>query len=107
VNDSFSAVIRLRRDEAFAAFIKKVGGDLNLSLTELIILRALRSRGNLAIDDLVRQSQRTRDYLADVLLDLERRLIVRRVDDTYSLSERVLDGLEESGDKAQFQLFKN
>jgi ATP-dependent DNA helicase RecG len=107
VNDSFSAVIRLRRDEAFAAFIKKVGGDLNLSLTELIILRALRSRGNVAIDDLVRQSQRTRDYLADVLLDLERRLIVRRVDDTYSLSERVLDGLAESGDKAQLHLFKN
>jgi ATP-dependent DNA helicase RecG len=106
VNDSFSAVIRLRRDQAFATFIRKSGGDLNLSLTELIILRALRSRGKLAIGDLVRQSQRTRDYLTDVLVDLERRLIVHRVEENYSLSERILDSLAESGDQAQLQLFR-
>jgi len=79
---------------------------LNLSLTDLIILRALRSRGNLAMENLVRQSQRTRDYLVDVLVDLERRLIVRRDHETYSLSERTLDSLAEYGDQPQFQLFK-
>ena len=71
-----------------------------------MILRALRSRGTLTIEDLVRQSQRTRDYLTDVLVDLERRLIVRRVEEKYSLSERILDSLAESGDQAQLQLFR-
>ena len=106
ISDSFSAVIRLRRDQGFAGFIRKAGGDLSLSLTDLMILRALRSRGTLTIEDLVRQSQRTRDYLTDVLVDLERRLIVRRVEEKYSLSERILDSLAESGDQAQLQLFR-
>lgn len=106
INDSFSAIIRLRRDQAFADFARKSGGDLQLSLTDLIVLRALRSRGRLAIGELVRLSQRPRDYMDDVLSDLERRMIIKRFEEAYFLSERTLDALAECGDKTQLSLFK-
>ncbi len=107
INDSFSAIIRLRRDQAFADFARKSGGALQLSLTDLIVLRALRSRGRLAIGELVRLSQRSRDYMDDVLADLERRMIIKRFEEAYCLSERTLDVLAECGDKTQLSLFKS
>ena len=105
-NDSFSAIIRLNRDQAFAEFARKAGGDLKLSLTDLIVLRALRARGRLAVGELVRLSQRPRDYMIDVLADLERRMIVRGFENAYGLSESTLNALAECGDKAQLPLFK-
>jgi hypothetical protein len=106
-NDSFSALIRLRRDKPFADFVHTSGGDLQLRLTDLIVLRALRARRNLAVDELVRISQRPLDYLRDVLYDLERRMLIRHVADvSYCLSDRTLDTLAQLGHKAQLSLFK-
>ena len=95
-NEAFKAVIKFRRDAAFASFIKRWGGDLNLSLTELIVLRALRSRSKLSTRELARLSQRAVNYLEDVLPDLERRHILTQENSVWRPSEMSVERLLES-----------
>ena len=72
--------------------MQKSGGNLGLSLTDLILLRALRSRGGLPVNELVRVSQRPFEYVKDVLIDLQRRMLVKHIDESFFLSERALAG---------------
>ncbi len=67
---SFSVLIRTRRDRAFARFVKEFAGTLDLRLSDLIVLRVLRSRSSATGPDLARRSQRPIEYMRDVLSDL-------------------------------------
>ncbi|MGH7841491.1 MAG: ATP-binding protein [Candidatus Binataceae bacterium] len=105
-HDSFSAIVRLRRDKAFAGFIKDFAGTLELKLTDLIILRALRARAQVSKDDLTRLGQRPQHYTDDVLYGLERRQIIRRVRDGYALSENTQEQLTRYNADGQLKLFQ-
>ena len=105
-NDSFKAIVKFRRDASFATFIRKWGGGLNLSLTELIVLRALRGRSKSSTRELARLSQRAVAYMDDVLPDLERRHIISRSESAWRLSDNTLDQLADCEDGKQLTLFK-
>ncbi len=106
-HDSFSVIVRLRRDKAFAGFIKDFAGSLELKLTDLIVLRALRARSQVPKDDLTRLAQRPPNYMEDVLYGLERRQIIRRVRDGYGLSETTVEQLTRYSEDGQLKLFQN
>lgn len=72
-HESFSVLVRLKRDKAFCRFIKDFSGTLDLKLTDIIVLRTLRGRSRVAREDLVRLAQRPANYTDDVLCGLERR----------------------------------
>jgi hypothetical protein len=100
-------IVRLKRDKSFAAFVKDFAGTLELKLTDLIVLRALKSRSHLARSDLVRLAQRPANYMDDVLSGLERRQIVHQIGDGYRLSDATLEQLARYSDDGQLKLFRN
>jgi len=104
-HNSFSAIIRTRRDKAFAQFIREFAGTLNLRLNDLIVLRALRARVQVGRSDLIQLAQRPANYMDGVLSDLEMRQIILRVGDGYRLSETSMQQLARYSDDGQLKLF--
>lgn len=105
-SNSFKAIIRTRRDAAFAKFTKDFAGGLNLHLTDLITIRALRTRTAVGLPGLAKLAQRSEAYMRDVLTDLERRKIVeKRADGRYVLADQILNQLARYDESGQLKLF--
>jgi ATP-dependent DNA helicase RecG len=103
--NSFKVIIKTHRDKAFAKFIQDFAGNLNLKLTDLIVLRTLRSRNTADISQLCKLAQRPAPYVQDVLHDLQnRKLIVTRAGGRYALSEDVLNQIARYDDSGQLKL---
>ena len=103
--NSFSVIIRTKRDEAFAKFIKDFTGSLNLSLPDMIVIRALRTRIEADMMYLAKIAQRPVDYMEISLRDLERRNITYKSgNEQYKLTENVLDQIARYDDKGQLRL---
>ncbi len=104
--NSFRVTIRLRRDKAFAKFIRDFAGGLNLRLTDLIAIRALHSGRATRMPDLVRLTQRSEEYMHDVLADLERReLVSRNANGYYALTDEAANQIARYDDSGQLKLF--
>ncbi len=106
-HDCFSAIIRTTPDRAFASFIRDFAGTLTLNLTELIVLRVLRTRGKATVDRLSKFAQRPIDITEGVVEGLVRRNIIVPQDDGYLLSPVAQDQLKRYDDGGQLKLFSN
>jgi len=105
-SNSFKVIIKTRRDAAFAKFMKDFAGGLNLHLTDLMTIRALRSRTTVGLAELAKLAQRSEAYMRDVLTDLERRKIVnKRADGRYALADEILNQLARYDESGQLKLF--
>ncbi len=105
-SNSFSALIRTKRDRAFARFIGDYAGGLNITLNELIILRGLRGRPLLTVEELCRLTQRTPDHLVDDFSSLRKRNILEREGEKYRLSNQASDTIAKYDESGQLKLFK-
>ncbi len=89
----------------FARFIKELSGQLTLSLPDLMVVRALRSKGDADIAYLSKVAQRPTDYMEHALQDLRRRKIVRASrGGRYALAEEISNQLARYDDEGQFRL---
>ncbi|HET8671217.1 MAG TPA: ATP-binding protein, partial [Candidatus Saccharimonadales bacterium] len=105
-SNSFSVIIKTRRDEPFAKFIQSSAGSLNLSLPGLVVIRALRTYSEADKMLLVRLAQRPANYMDDALCDLERRNIVYKTrTNRYRLTETIINEMAKYGDSDQLPLF--
>ena len=86
--------------------MKDFAGGLNLHLTDLITIRALRSRKDVGLPELAKLAQRSGTYMQDVLIDLERRKIVnKRGDGRFALTDEILNQLARYDETGQLKLF--
>lgn len=104
-SNSFSAVVQTSPDRAFARFINDYAGGLDITLNELIILRGLRSRLSLTINELCKLAQRIPDHISLVLSQLEKRLIIERDGEGYHLSKQTSDTIAQYSESGQMILF--
>jgi len=104
-SNSFSALVRTTRDRAFAKFISDYAGGLSITLNEVIILRGLRGRSSMGIEELCKLTQRTPEHVAPVLTSLQKRLIVEREGERYRLSRQALDTIARYDESGQLKLF--
>jgi ATP-dependent DNA helicase RecG len=101
----FSVVIKTKKDDAFAKFIKATAGGLGLQLSELMILRALRSREELEVDPLAKLAQRRIETTEAILRDLQRRNLIGKSKARYKLTDAVLDEIAKYENPGQLKLF--
>jgi ATP-dependent DNA helicase RecG len=103
---SFKVIINTQRDAGFAKFIQDYAGTLQLSLTELIILRVLRSNSESAVADLAHKAQRPREYVKNALNAMLQRHLIAHYSprDAYRLSDSVLERLALYDDHGQLRL---
>ncbi len=103
--NTFSAIVRVKPDVAFARFVRDYGGGADLDLPDLIILRALRTRGRLNSEQLAGSAQRSTAYMVRGLAYLVRRNIIDDYGQTFSLSEQVKGRIAQYDDSGQMKLF--
>ena len=104
-SNSFSALIRTNRDRAFARFVTDYAGGLDIKLAELIILRGLRGRPYLTMEELCKLTQRTPDHIGPDLSSLQKRLMIERDSEKYRLSRQASDTIAQYDDSGQLKLF--
>jgi ATP-dependent DNA helicase RecG len=104
--NSFGVIIKTRRDEPFAKFIQSSAGSLNLSLPDLVVIRALRTYSEADKSLLIKLAQRPLDYMEGALRDLERRNIIYKTrTNRYRLTETIISEMAKYGDSDQLTLF--
>jgi ATP-dependent DNA helicase RecG len=86
-HDTFTVILDTSPDRPFASFIRDFAGVLTLNLTELIVLRELRSRQRAGFEKLAARAQRPTEIMEKVLSWLEKKLIIGRQGDEYHLSD--------------------
>ncbi|MGB9379378.1 ATP-binding protein [Candidatus Binatus sp.] len=102
--DSFSAVVRTRPDVPFSRFVRDYAGGADLELPDLIILRALRTRGRLTAEQLAGYAQRSEAYMAKVLVNLVNKNILAEHELTFCLSEQVKSRIAQYDESGQMKL---
>ena len=103
-HDNFTAILSTTPDKPFTSFIRDFAGGLTLNLTDLIVLRELRSRQRAAFERLAARAQRPPEIMEKVLGGLEKRLIIERRDNEYLLSHSSLDQLARYDESGQLKL---
>ncbi len=103
-HDNFSVIVSTSPDRPFASFIRDFAGLLSLNLTELIVLRELRSRERVGFDRLSARAQRPAEIIEKVLDGLQKRLIIGRQGDDYFLSGSSQDQLARHDEGGQLKL---
>jgi ATP-dependent DNA helicase RecG len=103
-HDTFAVILSTSPDRPFASFIRDFAGVLTLNLTELIVLRELRSRQRAGFDKLAARAQRPTEIMEKILHGLEKRLIVGRQGDEYHLSDSSLAQLARYDEGGQLKL---
>jgi predicted HTH transcriptional regulator len=101
----FSVVIKTKRDLAFAKFIQASAGGINLQLPDLMIIRALRSNGELDNDQLAKFAQRPVANIDGILKDLQKRNLIGKTRGRYRLTDSVLEAIAKYDDINQLNLF--
>lgn len=102
--NSFSVIIRTKPDEGFAKFMKDFAGQLNLSLTDMIVIRALCTDGEADMQQLAKYTQRPVDYISISIRDLQRRNIVEKKRDKYTLTDTIVQQMGRYEDRRQLRL---
>jgi ATP-dependent DNA helicase RecG len=103
--NSFRVTIRLKRDRAFAQFIRDFSGGLNLKLTDLIATKAVQTGRATQMREIAQLAQRSEDYMHEVLAGLERRSLITRTDGRYALSVEASNQIARYDDSGQLKLF--
>lgn len=104
--NSFSVIIRTQKDIPFARMIRNHAGELELTVTDLVVMRSLRTRQEAGIEYLAKLAQRPTQYMEGSLRDLQRRKIVElRRGARYRLAEPLLNQIARYDDEAQGKLF--
>jgi len=103
-HDHFTVMLSTSPDRPFASFIRDFSGILTLNLTELIVLRELRSRQRAGFDRLASRAQRPAEIMEKVLAGLEKRLVIERRDGEYFLSDSSVKQLARYDDGGQLRL---
>lgn len=103
---SFKAIIKTTKDQPFARLIRDCAGTLNLTLTDLIVLRILRTKRKADIEDLASAAQRPIEYMIDALDDLEQRNLIEKIGtpSRFRLADATLSQLAAYGDGQQLRL---
>jgi ATP-dependent DNA helicase RecG len=104
-NNSFSAIVRTTRDRAFESFVKSYSGGLSINLNELIVLRGLRGRPSLSIEELCQLAQRPPDHIRPLLSGLKGRNIIDGDERDYRLSNQTADTIAQYNESGQLKLF--
>jgi predicted HTH transcriptional regulator len=103
-HDTFAVILSTSPDKPFASFIRDFAGVLTLNLTDLIVLRELRSRERAGFGKLSARAQRPTEIMEKVLSGLEKRLIIGRQGDEYHLSDSSLVQLARYDEGGQLKL---
>jgi predicted HTH transcriptional regulator len=104
--NSFSVIIRTQKDLPFAKMVKNHAGELKLTVTDLVVMRGLRTRGEAGLEYLAKLAQRPSQYMEGSLRDLQRRKIVDATSRSrYRLAEPLLNQIARYDDEAQGNLF--
>jgi len=103
-HDTFTVILGTTPDKTFASFIRDFAGGLTLTLTDLIVLRELRSRQRASFGRLSARAQRPHEIMEKILSGLEKRLIIERRGDEYLLSDSSLDQLARYDEGGQLKL---
>jgi predicted HTH transcriptional regulator len=103
-SNSFSVVVRTKRDPAFARFVREFAGTLDIRFTDMIVMRALRQKERLNASQLASLSQRLLVYMEDVLSSLERKSVIVASPSAYRLSDSTLAQLERYDQCSQLRL---
>ena len=84
--------------------MKDFAGDLYLSLTDMVVIRTLCSRGETDLTHLARCAQRPQDYMEISLRDLTKRNITQKRRDKYDLTETITQQMGRYDDQHQLHL---
>ncbi len=103
-HDTFTVILGTTPDKPFASFIRDFAGGLTLTLTDLIVLRELRSRERAGFGRLSARAQRPHEIMEKILGGLEKRLIIERRGDEYLLSHSSLEQLARYDEGGQLKL---
>ena len=104
--NSFSVIIRTQKDIPFAKLIRNHAGELELTVTDLVVMRNLRTHEEAGIEYLAKLAQRPTQYMEAALRDLQRRKIVELTRRSrYRLTEPLLNQIARYDDEKQGTLF--
>jgi ATP-dependent DNA helicase RecG len=103
-HDTFSVIVNTIPDKPFASFIRDFASVLMLNLTELIVLRELRSRQRAGFAKLSARAQRPPEIMEKVLSGLQKRMIIDQRGDEYLLSDPSISQLARYGESGQLKL---
>jgi predicted HTH transcriptional regulator len=103
-SEAFSAIVPLQRDTNFAKFIRYRAKEFT-RLESLLIIKHLQKVGEAGVSELSGVVQRPTEFTETVLRDLAGRLVLKKENSQFSLSEPVRHEIEHPLDRDQRTLF--